>query len=82
MSDEILIRRHQFLDFLIAQRDDLSFSWYCRRPAEASVGAAVRTGDAIFGLVTVDSTRPACEGTAAATLLNMIVWMCEGVPGI
>jgi hypothetical protein len=41
------------------------------------VGAAVRIGDAIFGLATVESTRPACEGTAAATLRNMMavdVW--------
>jgi hypothetical protein len=51
---------------------NISFSWYCRRPAEASVGTAVRTGDAMLGLATVESTRPACEGTAAATLLNMV----------
>jgi hypothetical protein len=37
------------------------------------VGAAVRTGDAMFGLAIVESTRPTCEGTAAATLLNMMV---------
>jgi hypothetical protein len=54
---------------------DLSFSWYCRLPADASVGAAVRIGDAMFGLATVESTLPACEGTAAATLLNMVT-MC------
>jgi hypothetical protein len=36
------------------------------------VGTAVRTGDAMLGLATVESTRPACEGTAAATLLNMV----------
>jgi hypothetical protein len=36
------------------------------------VGAAVRIGDAIFGLATVESTRPACDGTAAATLRNMM----------
>jgi hypothetical protein len=37
------------------------------------VGAAVRMGDAMFGLATVESTLPACEGTAAATLLNMLI---------
>lgn len=36
------------------------------------MGAAVRMGDAMFGL-TVESTLPACEGTAAATLLNIVI---------
>jgi hypothetical protein len=63
---------------LIAQKRDLSFSWYCRLPADASMGAAVRIGDAMFGLATVESTLPACEGTAAATLLNMLtVGVCN-----
>jgi hypothetical protein len=63
----------------IAQRNNLSFSWYCRRPAEANVGAEVRMGDAICGRATVESTRPACAGTAAATLRNMIVVGVWGV---
>jgi hypothetical protein len=57
----------------MVQRGNISFSWYCRRPAEANVGTAARTGDAMLGLATVESTRPACEGTAAATLLNMVM---------
>lgn len=36
------------------------------------MGAAVRMGDAMFGLAAVERTRPAC-GTAAATLLNMVI---------
>jgi hypothetical protein len=36
------------------------------------VGAEARMGDAIFGRATVESTRPACAGTAAATLRNMM----------
>jgi hypothetical protein len=43
------------------------------------VGAEVRMGDAIFGRATVESTRPACAGTAAATLRNMIVVGVWGV---
>jgi hypothetical protein len=43
------------------------------------VGAEVRIGDAIFGRATVESTRPACAGTAAATLRNMIVVGVWGV---
>jgi hypothetical protein len=43
------------------------------------VGAAVRIGDAMLGLATVESTRLACEGTAAATLRNM---MAVGVSGV
>jgi hypothetical protein len=56
-----------------AQKWNLSFSWYCRLPADVSVGGAVRIGDARFGLATVESTLPACEGTAVATLLNMLM---------
>jgi hypothetical protein len=37
------------------------------------VGAAERMGDTMLGLATVESTRPACAGTAAATLLNMMI---------
>lgn len=55
----------------VAQRCDLSFSWYCRLPAADTLGAAVRRGEAILGLAAVASTRPAWAGTAAATLLNM-----------
>lgn len=37
------------------------------------MGAAVRMGDAMFGLAAVESTRPACAGTVAAILLNMVI---------
>lgn len=51
---------------------NLSFSWYCRRPAADTAGTAARMGDAMLGLAAVASTRPAWAGTAAATLLNMV----------
>jgi hypothetical protein len=54
------------------EREDLSFSWYCRLPiAFAVAGTADRTGDAIVGLAPFASTLPAWAGTAAATLLNI-----------
>ena len=45
-----------------------------------TAGAAVRIGDAMFGLAAVARTLPAWAGTAAATLLN-IVEDCVGVCG-
>lgn len=62
---------HSHTIAVIAQKCDLSFSWYCRVPAIETVGAAVRRGEAMLGLAAVASTRPAWAGTAAATLLNM-----------
>jgi len=61
--------RHQSLESAITIKGDLSFSWYCRRPETDNVGAAVRIGDAMLGLATV---RSICDGTAAATRLNML----------
>jgi hypothetical protein len=38
-----------------------------------NMGTAVRMGDTMLGLATVESTRPACAGSTAATLLNMMI---------
>ena len=57
----------------------LSFSWYCLLPTADTAGTAVRIGDTMLGLAAVASTLPAWAGTAAATLLNMVVMtVCSG----
>lgn len=44
------------------------------------MGTALRMGDAMIGLAAVESTRPAWAGTAAATLLNMMIAdVCGGI---
>ena len=66
--------------FTFRKKSDLSFSWYWRRPMADTAGAAVRIGDAMFGLAAVARTLPAWAGTAAATLLNMVEdCVCGGV---
>jgi hypothetical protein len=64
-------RCHSCINTDVAQKGDLSFSWYCRLPMADTVGAAVRMGEAMLGLAAVASTLPAWAGTAAAILLNM-----------
>jgi hypothetical protein len=45
--------------FAFRKQRDSSFSWYWRRPIAETAGAAVRIGDAMFGLAAVARTLPA-----------------------